>query len=456
MSLVSWTLAKNGAGEKSLADWGISSATLALRSLDVDELTIRNPVADVTLDPIFAYGDKLTLRRIDAGVATIWFIGSIRKLPGDGSSEGENNLFVACGAWWDLLDLIYQQTRAIAKPAFDGFDPADTTHVMLCQDVFGNPQTTGAQIRDVFTNAAVQGSLNVVGSVPDFINAPYQEARNISCAEAVRRMMAFSPDAVGYFDYSSGIPTFFAKPRSALTQVTLDLTAAALIKKWKLTPRADLVPAGVVFTFVGSALNVTDGKQYSTLTVQSAGATTGIGVLRATIDLMGVGTPLQEIPPAGLAAAYYTSLITTNYEGTFLLKESDCSGIVKIGNSLNLSSGRAAWLTMQTLVQAVTYDLVTGETELECGLPDHLGAQTFVNQLLFNKPAFSAVPAAGTTFNQTKTTGVDPSSNSAAGHGAQAANGANTIAIDVCDTDTGRPVTKQVVSPCNGAANPCS
>lgn len=426
MSLVTWKISQNGGVDKDLATWGIETANLVLRNQDVDELTVSAPVQDIAATPIWAYGDTITLKRVQDGVSVTWFVGKVRKTPIMGTAKTEGNTFVVSGAWWDLLNLVYQQPRTIFT-SLTTFQTYFTTRVILGQNDSGVPINIGAQITAILAYATAQGSNIAAGSISTTLSIPYQEAKSISCAEAIRRMMSYIPDAVAYFDYSTGVPVMNIKQRASLTPVTLSLIAASIIEKIDLQPRQDLVPTGVTFNYMNSGLFLTDGKQYSQITQDVAGAASGIGVLFADIDLMGTGTQIQELAPSGLAAAYYASLSTLNYDGSITLHEVECTGALTLGNVLNVSNGRAAWATMKALLQIVKYDLKTGETECDIGFPDHLSPQSFINQLAFTKKGITP-----TSFFQTKTTGVDPSSNDFTNHGASGGLGA----IE-CETQSG-------------------
>ena len=81
------------------------------------------------------------------------------------------------------------------------------------------------------------------------------------------------------------------------------------------------------------------------------------------------GDPL----PANMAQFLYDALSVLHYDGTFTLVEEEITGQVGIGNVVNLAGGRAAWTTMNALVQGVVEDVDTGTTQVRIGPPTHLG-----------------------------------------------------------------------------------
>lgn len=81
------------------------------------------------------------------------------------------------------------------------------------------------------------------------------------------------------------------------------------------------------------------------------------------------GDPL----PVGMAQFLYEALSVLHYDGTFRLVEEEVTGQVGMGNVVNLSGGRAAWTTMNALVQSITEDVDSGSTQVVIGPPKHLG-----------------------------------------------------------------------------------
>jgi hypothetical protein len=80
-----------------------------------------------------------------------------------------------------------------------------------------------------------------------------------------------------------------------------------------------------------------------------------------------------EPPPTGLAAYLYAGLGQLHYEGSVILTEDDCSGLVTMGNTLNLTDGRAEWADMAAQVTRILEDLDKGITTVQFGPPPRLG-----------------------------------------------------------------------------------
>ncbi len=217
---------------------------------------------------------------------------------------------------------------------------------------------------------------------------------------------------MGWFDYSASVPVFNAERRALLVAESIDLADKDRVEEFFLTPRNDLVPAGVVFIFVTT--EVDEEKTWTRITRDTAGAISGVGVITATIEMMGAGTENQELPPIGLAAQYYAALLALPWSGNVNLHERDCTGDFRPGKVLNLAGGRTAWATMNAVIQIVTEDLFFGRTSIEYGPPEHLSPQDFVNQILFNRKV--ARPPEPTNFATVKPPNIDD------GHGGTTAN----------------------------------
>ncbi len=439
--MATWTLQKASETPQSLGDLGVTFARMNFRSLAPDELVFGIERTDVLADPIFADADILTLRKD----RVIWFIGRVTKLPAQGSGKSEADEYTVSGPWWYLENIVYQQARAIANGSFTGFNSVNTSHVILQQDANSNKITTGAQITAVVTYATTQGAPIAAGSIPVFVSAPLDEVRDLTCAECIKHSLAWSPDAVSWFDYSSGVPILNIAARAFLSSISKDVTAGNLIDTFSITPRGDLVPNGVVLVYEKTKTDA-NGVAYTDTSTDFVGPLSGIGVIVATIQLTGNGTDTPEPDPIGLAAALYASLVTLQYDGDLVTKEVDCAGDLRPGKVLNLTNGRTVWASMNALIQTVSEDLLHGVTTATFGPPSHLSPQDFVNMLLFNRktglPQKSDLPQTKNALNGSDPNtlaGKDPDATKAAS-GA----GANLPSTTMDGCEGGTPKTAMV------------
>jgi hypothetical protein len=369
---VSWTLTHNDVTQ-SLRAWGIENPVLNRYNLGVETLAFTIPTADIFAEPVFAWDDRIELRR--DGVP--YFIGKVTALPAVFGSDGERQRYVVSNAWQTVQSIIYQQRYTLSKSDFSGLIGSWSSRVVLGQDQWGKPQSCDSVITQVGQYAnRVGGELLTVASLPAFAVPPIETVRDITCAEAIRRMLAYTPDAVGWFGYDSGATVLTIQRRSALTAISLDLDDKDNVEIVDgLNPLNELKPRGVVIVFIHTEENE-DGTPKLRETRQTAGATTGPRVIFATVTLS-----TGEAAPAGLASQYYNALSTLQWAGSIRLHEAECTGLLRPGKVVNLLNGRTAWETMAATVQSSTEELFTGITTVEIGAAEHLGLSDFVDMM---------------------------------------------------------------------------
>jgi len=83
----------------------------------------------------------------------------------------------------------------------------------------------------------------------------------------------------------------------------------------------------------------------------------------------------------GLAQYLYESLATLHYDGSIELEEDECSGVVSLGNSLNLLGSRTEYATMAALIQQVSFGIDSGMTSISFGPPRHLNISDILTLL---------------------------------------------------------------------------
>jgi len=112
-----------------------------------------------------------------------------------------------------------------------------------------------------------------------------------------------------------------------------------------------------------------------------------------------------EIVPYGLAGYIYGISLIPQFEGSFVIQETEVSDQCPIGVNLNISGGQSAWSTMNACVQQISYDLTAGRTNLSFGPASHLGAKDFVERLRVNRSPIRSIYGSG--FNVTNSSSVN-------------------------------------------------
>lgn len=245
-----WKL-KNSGVEKEVHQWGIDDLELSRTSWSDDTLQLLLDGRRVDAALVFPVRSEVIVRRYDNGVATVWFRGHVRRMQYSGSGNAESQQYAVAGPWWFLKERTFNQLYYTYKGSGAASDPANyeakyLARIFLCQavNIYGAAigyLNTGAQLREILEWArkpfvdAGQTPPFQIGNIGIAVNAPVDEVKNITCAEAARKMFRWSPDSVAWFDYSTTPPTFHCQPRAALTPVTVDTgtTQLAIVPEYE-------------------------------------------------------------------------------------------------------------------------------------------------------------------------------------------------------------------------------
>ncbi|HVU37926.1 MAG TPA: hypothetical protein VHC95_06295 [Opitutales bacterium] len=277
-----WTLRRNGDGmEKTLADWGISSARLIRRTQRSDTLEIAFDGAAFDGAELFAYKAGIMLKRN----GTAYFAGLATKTPRMARPRAEGVGYTFEGSWWYLEHIVYQQDWKFLNVGGDNL--AAVSNLVLAQANDGTLITTGAQIADAVNEAVGAGAALQLGANDCAIQVPPEAGRDLSCAEVIRRMLRWHPDVVTWFDYSTTPPTLKLRQRANLDAAAFSI-AGRPHTGMDIAARPDLVPPVVVLKY--QTLNEDDGIDQSYINIeQYPGGTSELqpGAVVMTIDLQG-------------------------------------------------------------------------------------------------------------------------------------------------------------------------
>lgn len=254
-----WTL-QYGVTTQTLAAWGLSQDLVLNRFNAAPDVCVVSKPGPMDATPIFAYGEIVKIYR--DGV--IWFQGKAQNPEriGVGTAEAVRYKFV--GPWWDLEQIVFQQSwksfLAYTTPGDPTtpptFENKYSSELFLGQDINLNPLTTAQQITEILTHAIACDANLQIGTIDAGLSIPTYNCRDISCAEAVQMMMRWTPDRIAWFDYTTTPPTIHIRKLSNLTNVTLTV-GTDKIAEMRLTPRYDLQLSAVLLRF--KQLNNYDG-----------------------------------------------------------------------------------------------------------------------------------------------------------------------------------------------------
>ncbi|MBI5770841.1 MAG: hypothetical protein HZA93_23895 [Verrucomicrobia bacterium] len=349
-----------------LKDLGLSGLTRTRRSLARDEIMLTAASAAVDSTALFAYGDAITVTRVEGGVPTTWFQGICTEVPRSGAGNSERTAYRIVGAWWYFEQLTYQQNWPIAG------NSASRRAILVAGLVPSTNlrQDTKAFMQDVLDWLIGSGSGAVIqytaANLPAGFEVPFSRLTAPTCAEAMQHIARYLPDAASWFDYTTTPPTFNLKRRSAAASASYALTALAHLD---LAPRHDLKIDRLVIQYITVAAG---GGVTLNQEVDPAG-TTGREFGSVVLTLNNDFAPLA----AGFAATYRAGLATLHFDGRLVVDEDECAQAIKPGDVVQVTGGLAAWATMNAQVQQVVEEVDAGRTTITVGPPAHLRIDDF-------------------------------------------------------------------------------
>jgi hypothetical protein len=370
-----WLLEYEGV-KRPLADWGIDSADVTDVNQATGELVFTTSDEGANDEPRFVFEKLVTLWRNQ----TRFFTGPIVSVEFSAAPD-EVHRYRAASPWWYLENIIFQQPSWVlrdAEEALLGYTTVTTSRTVLGLAPNGGRHDTSGQVGEIVDYAISKGAPISRGVFDLTTFIPYEKGEDLTCAEAIRRVLRWTHDAVAYWDYTAAVPLLEIKKRANLTTASIDLDAADSVTQIAITPRNDLVPRGIHIRYRMVMVDI-KGAQYIAYTSQTAGdVSERIRCLSYTISLAGAGSQMES-PPPGLAANLFASMSQLEFDGTVRLLEEEVSGGARVGRTLNILNGKGAWTEMKATIQSVTLSLLTGETTLTIGPPSQLGVEDFLD-----------------------------------------------------------------------------
>ncbi len=309
---MNWLITYNGLTQ-TFAARGLSNLRRTRVSQAQDTVSFTCPGPYDTAE-LFPFGSIVEISFQPASGDNVrWFYGKVIQVPRSGSGTEENMDYILAGPWWHLDNLVYQQAWSAGRQVSPytladgesklGEETVDEilydligiykSRVILGQAPAGTRLNSGQVITDVINYAIAAGAPIALGTIEPDLDIPWDEQNDITCAEAIRRMLRWSPDAIAWFDYSTTpYPTFHCKRRDALTSLSLSVipeeSGIQSISALQIIPRPDIQVPAVVLKF--EQVNTINDVDYESITTQKFPLTaTGreFGALTATLQLAG-------------------------------------------------------------------------------------------------------------------------------------------------------------------------
>jgi hypothetical protein len=295
---VAWTI--NG---QSFAALELANVARELRNMAIDRMTFDAPGRAVDAAPLLAYDQEVIILRDGRP----FFRGRAGRGPVTGSSKAEEHSYEVLGPWEQLERLTFQQRWLTGSWIGDEWVPRweYKSRVILGQDESGMAKSLGMVIAEVISYARECGVAIDAGVIEGAHYVPWDEGLDLMCSDVIRRMARWSPDSVGWIDYSTEVPTFNFRRRAGLP--TASLAMSNLVKDISLTPiGARSVPAVVLKYEQTHEVEGATMESIATDVFPQGATGREIGAVVQTIQLEGgrVNTQIQrhdiksvELPP---------------------------------------------------------------------------------------------------------------------------------------------------------------
>jgi hypothetical protein len=392
---------------------GVSGAIRTRRSLAQDELSFLADGAALDAAALFAYGDEVVLTRtVDSGSPVTWFRGRCVHVQREGKGDGERIVYRIAGPWWYFENLVFQQIWPLDAAANSHLTSPTTYRRALA--IVGMASSTGLRqntkdfISDVLgyligSNSPAVASYTA-GELPTGFDVPFTRLDAPTCAEALRWICRWIPDAAAWFDYSVSPPKINLQRRSGASTLSYALTSLSEVQ---VNPRPDLKIDNLLIQFV----TLNDSGLVVLQEDKDPSGTTGKewGSAVFTIDNNYLALP------TGLAANYRAGLSVLQYAGQCVIEEEECSQAVHPGHLINITGGLSAWATMAAQVQEVVEELDSGRTAITFGPPAHIQLSDLVEILRIARNqsdhfggSGEILKSGGKAKNQTLTVDIEP------------------------------------------------
>ena len=249
-----------------------TGSTLHFANRDVDTFTARGIPAG-----LLQSGDEVVI----AYKGTTVFRGDVKTIT-DRHGRGDDRIqdVTVAGPWDKLQRLVFRQTW---NRAVKGGSPVtfSTSRVILGQQPTGAAQTMNAQVAEIVNYAATKCGITLGANAAPALYLPFDEARDITCADAIRRELRFFPKLIVRFDYSSGTPELVVAAPSGS-----DAAYVATVPKTERVYQYDAHPVSCVDIAVDAFDVVVGGKSASYHQIYPAGGNPdSLDCLHITIPL---------------------------------------------------------------------------------------------------------------------------------------------------------------------------
>jgi len=278
--------------KKSLADWGVSDIQRETENQGIDRV-----VLTVQQDqPDWQPGQYVSIFKDDERI----FYGIITRTPTYADAQNYQITYEVEGPFWYLEHLVYQQQwqeieekKMITK--YKG-------RVVLGQNTAGEMISAQAQIEDILQYAIACEAPFQMGNIQVDHPLHIEETKDISCAQALYKVLRWAPDGVLWFDYSClGWPKLHIQSAQALDIYPIYFNQPP-VSRYQITPRHDRMVKGVMVQY--ESIHQINAETYTTTQIDAYPehlSPTSPQVMVLTVELMGSKTyeytqPIEVLP----------------------------------------------------------------------------------------------------------------------------------------------------------------
>lgn len=307
--MAEWTLTHDGT-TKTLAAWGMQNVTITEQSLTAGMLTAQMP-GDMLAELPWEFQDQVILKLGEV----VKFIGVALTPQRRGYGNTEMITVRFADPWWWMGQATYTQPWVL----LGGLSSYNSSRVALFAGVLPgtgwSTRTVAADITQIITqcNDYYGGNVMQLGTISgDGFNARPVPQRlvNVTFESALRQALAWVPDAVHQWDFTTTPPTIHFIQRAEATAREYWLFNTQVIMGQQISRRDDLVVEGIQITYAGL-----DAEGKGTIVTDSAGETEGTRILRTVIDCSGSAN--------GAASGSVTTLPAVERQYTVVSQELD-------------------------------------------------------------------------------------------------------------------------------------
>ena len=228
-----------------------AGSTLHFANRDTDTFTARGIPAG-----LLQAGDEVAVKYGNAVV----FKGDVSRIEDSHGRGDERTQDVTVeGPWGRLCRLVFRQEWTIAGAGENGVDMTfSSSRVILGQTAAGSAQDMKAQIAEIVGYAETPCGVALGSNAAPEQYLPLDEARDITCADAIRRELRFFPKLIVGFDYSGQTPALVISAPSGD-----DAAYVASIPKTERIYQYDAHPVSCVDIAVDATDVIVGGKSAS-------------------------------------------------------------------------------------------------------------------------------------------------------------------------------------------------